>query len=240
MAGTNRGIVMRQVLGNLNANPGAYIASPPASQDEAYADFAVIDAILDAEAFLLHKIAESWFNGNRTNESPLTDIIETFEVAHGDLVPRHMGPVIGVKIDGRVAVALPAEQVDYLRLRNPLRLKLAPVGYALEDNRLFFTTASENGGVGAPNPTLKAEVYCYVFDRPTFATVTLFAASDSPVPPEYAGAWVDWATGRVISREGANLNAAQFYTIRAERVWQELTAENRPKAFAADAQRIGE
>lgn len=227
MPGIKREIIFRQVLGNLNANPGAY--ATPASQDEDYDDFAVMDAILNQEAFLLHKIAESWFNGNRTNESGLTDIINTQSVANGALIPRHIGPVIGIEINGLLAEQCAAAEVARLRTRNPLNLKLHTQLFGLLDNRLYFTS----------DDATNASVFLFQFVRPTFTTITNFKNSDSPVPPEYHQCWVDLSTAAVISREGAMLQARASYSAAGLGVLGEIEREHRPRPFLKDAQQAG-
>jgi hypothetical protein len=229
MAGIKRDIIFRQVLANLNSSPANYAGAT--SVDEAYDDLAVMDAILNQEAFLLHKIAESWFNGNRTNESGLTDIISSVTVANGALIPRHIGPVIGVLIDDLPAEIASAVEVARLRTNNPLKLKLTAGLYGLQDNRLFFTTN---------NPLADATVYVYQFVRPTYTNITNFKNSDSPVPAEYQQAWVDLSTGAVIPREGAMMQASQMYINRGMQLMGEVEREHRPRPFAKDAQMGGE
>lgn len=228
MAGYKRDIIFRQVLANLTASPGAYTAA--LSQDENYDDLAVMDAILNQEAFLLHKIAESWFNGNRTNESGLTDIIVAKSVAHGALVPRHMGPIIGVVVDGLPAEQCAAAEVARLRTKNVLGLTLIDNLYGLEDNRLYFTTTS---------PANPATVYVFEFVRPIFASLVNFKNSDSPVPGEYHQAWVDLATAAITSREGDQLAARQSYYATGLGVLGEIERENRPVPFSKTAQQMG-
>lgn len=230
MAGIKRDIIFRQVLANLNASPANYVGA--ASVDEAYDDLAVMDAILNQEAFLLHKIAESWFNGNRTNESGLTDIISSVTVANGALIPRHIGPVIGVLIDGIPGEIAAAAEVARLRAKNPLKLTLTGYLYGLEDNRLYFT--SENPA------TTMATVYVYQFVRPTYTNITNFKNSDSPVPAEYQQAWVDLSTGAVIPREGAMMQASQMYINRGMQLMGEIERENRPRSATKDGQMAGE
>lgn len=227
MPGIKREIIFRQVLANLNANPGAYVT--PASQDEDYDELAVMDAILNQEAFLLHKIAESWFNGNRTNESGLTDIINTQLVANGALIPRHIGPVIGIEINGLLAEQCAAAEVARLRTRNPLNLKLHTQLFGLLDNRLYFTS----------DDATNASVFLFQFVRPTFTTITNFKNSDSPVPPEYHQCWVDLSTAAVISREGAMLQARASYSAAGLGVLGEIEREHRPRPFLKDAQQAG-
>lgn len=227
MPGIKRNIIFRQVLANLNASPGAYAAA--VSADEAYDDLAVMDAILNQEAFLLHKIAESWFNGNRVNESPLTDLIVSQSVANGALIPRHSGPVIGVVINGLPAEVVSAAEAARLRTRNPLGLTLAGQLYGLEDNRLYFTS----------DDAASATVYTYKFTRPEFSNITDFKTSDSPVPPEYQQAWIDLSTAAVMPREGNLVQAAQSYRMAGLGVLGEIERENRPRAFSKDAQMSG-
>lgn len=229
MAAIKRDIIFRQVLANLNATPGAYAAA--LSTDEAYDDLAVMDAVLNTEAYLLHKIAESWFNGNRANQAGVTDIINGVPVNSGDLVPVHMGPVIGVSIDGIPAEACAAAEVGRLRAKNVLKLKLASGLYGLEDNRIYFT---------ADDPVTQAIVFVFQFVRPVPANLAAFKTSDSPVPPEYQQAWVDLATGAVMSREGGLIQTAQMYTKKGEMVMQELASENRSRPMSKDAQQAGE
>lgn len=229
MAAIKRDIIFRQVLANLNAAPGAYATA--LSADEAYDDLAVMDAVLNTEAYLLHKIAESWFNGNRTNQSGPPDIINSVSVNSGDLVPIHMGPVIGVTIDGIPAEAMAAAEVGRIRAKNVLKLKLASGLYGLEDNRIYFT---------ADDLVSQAQVYVFQFVRPVPVSLTAFKTSDSPVPPEYQQAWVDLATGAVMAREGGLINTALMYTKKGEMVMQELASENRPRPMSKDAQMAGE
>lgn len=230
MAGIKRSVIFRQVLANLNSSPANYAGA--VSVDEAYDDLAVMDAILNQEAFLLHKIAESWFNGNRTNEAGLTDIISSLSVANGALIPRHIGPVIGVLIDGIPGEIAAAAEVARLRTKNPLKLTLTGYLYGLEDNRLYFT--SENPA------TTTATVYVYQFTRPEFANITNFKNSDSPVPGEYQQAWVDLSTGAVIPREGSMMQASQMYLNRGNQILSEIERENRPRSATKDAQMAGE
>jgi len=229
MAGIKRDIIFRQVLANLNASPQNYAGA--LSVDEAYDDLAVMDAILNQEAFLLHRIAESRFNGNRTNESGLTDVIATATVANGALLPRHIGPVLGVVIDGLPGTIAAASEVARLRSSNPLNLRLTAGLYGLEDNRLFFTTN---------NPSVGATVYLYQFVRPTFANITNFKNSDSPMPGEYQQAWVDLSTGAVMPREGELMQTSQMYLNRGMQIIGELERENRPRSFTKDTQMQGE
>lgn len=220
-----REIIFRQVLGNLGASAGVYTS--PASQDEDYDDFAVMDAILNQEAFIFHTLAESWFNGNRSNESPLTDIIVARTVANGALIEKHMGPVIGVDLGGLPAVQCAANEVARLRVKNPLSLTLTDGLYGLIDNRLYFT------GTG------NATVYLFQFTRPTYTTIANFKNSDSPMPGEYQQAWVDLATAAVISREGDQLAAKQAFWRSGLGVTAEIQQENRPRPFVKDAQMAG-
>lgn len=228
MAGIKRGIIFRQVLANLNAAPGDYAGA--VSQDEAYDDLAVMDAILNQEAYLLHKIAESWFNGNRTNETPLADLIKTVDVDHGGLIPRHVGPVIGVTIDGMVAEYVAGAAADRLRQRNVLRLQLQGQLYGLRDNQLFFT---------GENLTIPAQVTIFQYTRPEFTDIAAFKNSDSPVPAEYQQSWVDLSTGAVMPREGALINAAAAHRRMGEGVPMELERENKLRPQSADSQRSG-
>lgn len=228
MAGIKRDIIFRQVLANLNAAPQNYAGA--VSDDEGYDDFAVMDAILNQEAFLLHKIAESRFNGNRTNETGLTDIIAAVSVANGGLVPRHIGPILGVVINGVPAEIAAAAEVARLRNRNPLGLTLTGQLYGLQDNRLYFTS----------DDAADAMVYIFQFVRPTFTTIANFKNSDSPVPGEYQQAWVDLATGAVMPREGNKMQAGQMYRNAGMAVIAELERENRSRAFVKDTQMQGE
>jgi len=230
MAGIKRDIIFRQVLANLNASPQNY--SGAASADEEYDDFAVMDAILNQEAFLLHKIAESRFNGNRTNETGLTDVVSTVTVANGALLPRHIGPVLGVLIDGLPGKIASAAEVARLRGRNPLNLTLTAGLYGLEDNRLYFTT---------DNPSVGATVYLYQYVRPIFTSIASFKNSDTVMPSEYHQAWIDLSTGAVMPREGDLMQASQMYINRGmASVGAELERENRPRAFTKDTQMQGE
>ncbi len=221
-----REIIFRQVLGNLGASAGVY--ATPASQDEDYDDLAVMDAILNQEAFMFHTIAESWFNGNRSNESPLTDIIVARSVANGALIEKHMGPVVGVDIDGLPAVQCAANEVARLRSKNVLNLTLSDGLYGLIDNRFYYT------GIVAT-----ATVYLFQFTRPTFSNITNFKNSDSPMPGEYQQAWVDLSVAAVISREGDQLAAKQAFWRSGMGVTQEIQGENRPRPFVKDAQQAG-
>src|SRR5262245_5840347 len=194
-----RKIIWRQVMASLNAIAnGQYTAATPTSNNAAYDDFAVADAVLNAEEFHLHRIAEAKYNGNRTTESAPLDYVKALPVSNGALIPHHMGPVIGVLIDGVAAELAPATAVSNLRSRNPLGLKLAGRLYALEDNRLYFTS---------DNPASQATVYVFQFDRPAFNTITEFFDSDSALPPEYHQAWVDLATGYAMPKDGHKTQA---------------------------------
>lgn len=229
MAGIKRGIIFRQVIANLNAAPGDYVNA--VSQDEAYDDLAVMDAILNQEAYLLHKIAESWFNGNRTNETPLADLIKTVDVVHGALIPRHVGPIIGVTIDGMVAEYVAGAAADRLRQRNVLKLQLQGQLYGLRDNQLFFT---------GENLTIPAQVTIFQYARPDFADdIADFKDSDSPVPAEYMQSWIDLSTGAVMPREGSLMNAAAMHRRLGEGVPVELERENKLRPQSADSQRSG-
>ena len=230
MAGISRNIIFRQVLANLNASPQNYAGA--VSDAEAYDDLAVMDAILNQEAYLLHKIAEDWFNGNRTNESGLTDIIVTLTVANGALLARHIGPVIGVLIDGLPGEVCAASEVARLRTKNPLGLTQAGGLYGLLDNRFYFTSEVP--------ATTTATVYVFQFTRPSFGNITNFKNSDSPVPAEYQQAWVDLSTGAVMSREGDQMQTSQMYLNRGERLMQEIASEHRLRPMSKDAQQAGQ
>ena len=232
MPGILRDTIYRQVIANLNAAPGDY--ENAVVVDEAYDPLAVVDAILNQETYLMHKIAESWFNGHRTNEgSPLADLIVTENVANGGLIPAHIGPVIGVTIDNVPAEICAASAVGRLRAKNPLKLRFAGQLYGLEDNRLYFTSESSS--------TTDAQVHLFQFPRPDFDDdLNDFKNSFSPVPGEYQQAWIDLSTGAVMPREGAMMQAAMAYTVRGERIMQELMGENRPRAVLRDAQMGGE
>jgi hypothetical protein len=228
-----RKIIWRQVGANLNVIPtGQYGGVAPTSNNAAYDDLAIMDATLNAEARLWRRIAEARYNGNRTTESPPLDVIKTVNVNNGALIPHHMGPVIGVTIDGVAAELAPATAVAQLRSRNPLALKLAGRLYGLEDNRLYFTS---------DNPAIQATVYVFQFDRPEFANITEFFDSDSAMPSEYHQAWVDLATGYVMSREGHKTQAAGVFRGMGDAVAVgELGQEQRLRAVSADSQKVGE
>jgi hypothetical protein len=228
-----RRIIWRQVGAAMNviAN-GEYGAATPTSTNAAYDDQAIADAVLNAEAFLFHRIAEAKYNGNRTTESAPLDFVKALTVTNGSLIPHHMGPVIGVLIDGQAAELAPATMVSQLRSRNPLGLKLAGRLYALEDNRLYFTT---------DNPVTPATVYVFQFDRPTFEDIEEFFNSDSAMPPEYHQAWVDLATGYATPREGHKTQAAGVHRAWGEAVAVgELGQEQRLRSISGDSQRVGE
>lgn len=229
-----RKIIWRQVAANLNAiASGQYGAATPTSNNAAYDDKAIADAVLNAEAFFAHRIAEAKYNGNRTTESAPLDYIKSLNVANGALIPHHMGPIIGVLIDGVAAELAPATAVSQLRSRNPLGLKLAGRLYALEDNRLYFTT---------DNPATPATVYVFQFDRPdTSDNLATFFASDSALPGEYHQAWVDLATSYVMPREGHKVQAAGMHRGWGETVASgELGEEQRLRSVSADSQKVGE
>lgn len=228
-----RKIIWRQVMANLNAIAnGQYSAATPTTNDAAYDDFAVADAVLNAEAFHLHRIAEAKYNGNRTTESAPLEFVKSLTVANGALIPHHMGPIIGVLIDGVAAELAPATAVSQLRSRNPLGLKLAGRLYGLEDNRLYFTT---------DNPAAPATVYVFQFDRPTFANLTLFFDSDSAMPDEYHQAWIDLATSYVMSRGGHKAQAAAVFRSHGNAVaLGELGEEQRLRSVSSDSQKVGE
>lgn len=234
MPGIKRDVPFRIVLGNLNASAGGYLAA--LSEDEAYEDRAVMDAVLVQEAFLLHKIAESFYNGNRTNESGLTDIIKTVQVISGDLIPRHIGPVIGVKIDGYPGEACAASAVARLVGKNPLGLKMADGLYGLEDNRIFLTGQTLDVGTGLPI----GQVYLFQWQIPALADLAAFKASDSPVPHEYVQCWTDLATAAVMPKEGALIGAAGFYQNRANMVLNEIAGEHKLRPVSRDAQSVGQ
>lgn len=230
MAGIKRNIIFRQVLANLNASSEAYAAA--LSDNPAYDDLAVMDAILNVEANLIHKIAESWYNGNRTNEPSLNDFINVRQVQNGALVPRHLGPIISVVVDGVPAEYVSGLAAAQLQNRNPLKLQMQTGLWGLVDNRLYFTTKSTS-------PSATADVTLCEFARPSFTDLVTFKASDSFLPGEYHQAWVDLATGAVLPREGALLQAAMFHTRRGEGLLAELERENKLRPQAEDVQRSG-
>lgn len=228
-----RRIIWRQVAAGLNVIPnGAYSAASPSSNNAAYDDLAIADAIVNAEAFHLHRIAEAKYNGNRTTETTPLDFIKALPVNNGALIPHHMGPVIGVQIDGVAAELAPAAAVSQLRSRNPLGLKLAGRLYSLEDNRLHFTT---------DNPVTPATVYVFQFDRPSYTTIEEFFETESAMPPEYHQAWVDLATGYAMPREGHKIQTAGVHRGWGDAVAVgELGQEQRLRSVSADSQRVGE
>lgn len=228
-----RKIIWRQVMSNLNAIAnGQYTAATPTSNNAAYDDFAVADAVLNAEAFHLHRIAEAKYNGNRTTEGAPLDFIKSLPVSNGALIPHHMGPIIGVLIDGVAAELAAAAAVSQLRSRNPLGLKLAGRLYALEDNRLYFTT---------DNPLTPATVYVFQFDRPAFNTIAEFFDTESAMPIEYHQAWIDLATGYAMPKDGHKTQAAGVHRSWGNEVAVgELGQEQRLRSVSADSQRVGE
>lgn len=230
--GVLRDTIYRQVAANLNAAPGQY--ANVVIDDEAYSALAIMDAILNQESYLLHKIAESLFNGNRTNLGlPFDDLIVTVDVSNGALIPAHIGPVIGVTIDNVPAEICAASEVGRLRIKNPLKLQLAGQLYGLEDNRLYFTSEVST--------VTQAQVHLFQFERPDFDDdIDDFKNSFSPVPGEYQQAWIDLSTGAVMSREGAMVQAAQIYLNRGENVMREILGENRPRSFSRDGQMSGQ
>ena len=234
MPGIKRDVPFRIVLGNLNASAGGYLAA--LSEDEAYEDRAVMDAVLVQEAFLLHKIAESFYNGNRTNEAGLTEIIKEVPVSSGDLIPRHIGPVIGVKIDGYPGEACAASAIAGLIGKNPLNLKLANGLYGMEDNRIFLTSQTVDSITLLPI----GQVYLFQWQIPVLADLAAFKNSDSPVPHEYIQCWADLATAAVMPKEGALIGAAGFYQNRANMVLNEIAGEHKLRPVSRDAQSVGQ
>ena len=225
-----RRIIWRQVAANLNAlENGTYGSASPTSKDAAYDDKAIADAVLNAEAFFWHRIAEAKYNGNRTTESAPLDVIKSLNVANGALIPHHMGPIIGVLIDGVAAELAPATMVSHLRTRNPLGLNLAGALYGLEDNRFYFVGNS-------------ATVYLIQFDRPDISdNLATFFDSDSALPGEYHQAWVDLATSYVMPREGHKTQAAGVHRAWGNAVAEgELGQEQRLRSISGDSQRVGE
>lgn len=234
MAGIKRNIPFRMALGDLNGSAGGYLAA--ISEDEAYPDEAVMDALLAQEAYLLRKIAESYYNGNRTNEAGLTEIIKQVSVSSGELLPRHIGPVIGVKVDGFPAEHCAVSAVARLAGKNPLNLTLQNGLYGLEDNRIYLTAQTVDSISGLP----VGEVYLFQWQIPSFVDLASFKASDSPVPHEYLRCWVDLTMAAILPREGAMMGAAANYQNRANMVLNEIAGEHKLRPVSRDAQSVGQ
>lgn len=181
-------------------------ATDNVTNDPAYSEYEIADAIIAAELKIIETICKS--PGHRRKVKYLTT--SSTYTTNPTAIPEGIGDIIEVRIQNEVAgeftLGEPCSTQVVSRFAgaiNPLSLTQYKGLYSLEDNILWFTGNA-------------AKVIYTSFTRPTSptdsGTMATFLAATASLPDEYWGGCVALAVAKLLPKEGALTQAGMYYS----------------------------
>lgn len=175
------------------------------TNDPAYSEYEIADAIIAAELKIIETICKS--PGHRRKVKYLTT--SSTYTTNPTAIPEAIGDIIEVRVQHNTGEEFipgepcPSQVVGrFAGAINPLALTLYKGLYSLEDNILWFTGFA-------------AKVIYTTFTRPTSptdsGTMTTFLAATASLPDEYWGGCVALAVAKLLPKEGALTQAGAYY-----------------------------